>query len=403
MKKSAYLFTLMLLFSAGCGASNVSVPKRDEAETIQESKQEQNIIVELKQTTDDTNLRDTAYEKALENDMLTGGYLGENTLALQEDIGVQSIEAEAVFLAVNMVYGNLYDKGIMYLKNQTGGANESGIWIGIKEPDENTDELVRLLQKQVDEGKILAKYIHIFKTEYSEKDNRNLMYNVSKALKPMKEADRVSLSINVDTITRTIEIGHDFLTDKQIKDIKKQFAKYDIVIKQDGRMLPLPGEPDVEYPKKAVIREPSKAGAYVMSVSGEGMLIVSAKPADFSKTGGHGEYYGATNYTFPNANKKLKVGQRVLVEASGPIMESYPGQGRAKFVTVLPTYQPNGADLTEAEAVRQAIEKKQDDGGFTATISDVMFNEQNDQWTVTFTETFTFEDKVFNIKVDDQK
>ncbi|MGG3450598.1 hypothetical protein [Domibacillus aminovorans] len=70
---------------------------------------------------------------------------------------------------------------------------------------------------------------------------------------------------------------------------------------------------------------------------------------------------------------------------------------------MLPTYQLKGADLTEEEVVRQVIEKKQDDSGFTAAISDVTFNEKTDQWTVGFTETFAPKEKEFNITADDQK
>lgn len=82
----------MLIFAAGCQVSNENGPIKDEIKTVQESNQEQNIIAELKQTTDDIGLRDAALE-------------------LREDMGVQSIKAEAVFQAVNVVYGNLYDKG----------------------------------------------------------------------------------------------------------------------------------------------------------------------------------------------------------------------------------------------------------------------------------------------------
>ncbi|OAH60398.1 hypothetical protein AWH49_16170 [Domibacillus aminovorans] len=60
------------------------------------------------------------------------------------------------------------------------------------------------------------------------------------------------------------------------------------------------------------------------------MLVVAAASADFSETSGEGLFFDAVNYTFPKANEKLKFGQRVLVEFSGFILESYPGAGRSQ-------------------------------------------------------------------------
>lgn len=405
MKKTAIALYLSA-FLAGCQSAGEPATKKEEPDIEQTSKQEQNIIAELKQTTEDTALRNAAYEDVLKSDTLTGGYLGENTPELQEDLGVQSIEADAVMQVIGAVYGDFYDYGIMYGKNQTSGAAEPGIWVGIKKPDEKADELVRRLQKQADEGKILAKYIHLFESEYSDKDNEVLMYNVSKAIKPMKDAmpepDRVALGVSVDTITRTIEIGHDFLTKEQMTELKKQFSEYDLAFTQEGRMLPLPGEPDVEYPDETVTRELSTKGSWVMSVSEEEMLVMDAKPNDFSANGGEKESYGAVFFQFPKADEKLKVGQRVIVEASGPIMESYPGQGGAKFVTVLPTYQPDNADLTEEEVVRSAISQHKSKGSFAA-IRRVQFEEASDQWTVTFVDSMQPEPNVTDIVVADQK
>lgn len=205
---------------AGCGEGASSVPE-EPAKKAQTPEQEKNIFVELEQTTDDPALRNAAYEEALQSETLTGGYLGEITPELEEDFGVQSIEFYTVTEAIQSIYGDFHDDGILYLKNSADGAEEPGVWVGIKNPDERADELARRLQVYVDEGKIVAKYIHLFVSEYSDQDNQDLMYEVSKAIKPMRDAmpepDRVANSISVDTITRTIEIGHDFLTKEQMK------------------------------------------------------------------------------------------------------------------------------------------------------------------------------------------
>lgn len=403
MKKIVLVLILGALL-VGCRDVASSVPEEPKKQE-QTSDQEKNVFVELEQTTDETTIRDAAYEKALHDETLTGGYLGKVTPELKEDYGVQSIEFYAVTNAIQSIYGNFYDYGILYLKNQESGAKESGVWIGIKNPDDKAEELVRRLQKQVDEGKILAKYIHLFESEYSERDNQDLMYEVSKAIKPMKDAmpepERVALSMSVDTITRTIEIGHDFLTEEQIEKLKEKFSDYEMDFMQEGRMLPLPGEPDVEYPKEPVSHKQTKEGSWVMEVSKDSMLIVGSKAYDFSGTGEQ-EHYSATYYSFPKANEKLKVGQRVMVEASGPIAESYPGQGRAKFVTVLPAYQPKGADLTEEEVVRKAIEQ-QKENSYVEGVREITYNKEMDEWALTFVSSMGPEPVVTDITITDQK
>ncbi|RJS59223.1 DUF3221 domain-containing protein [Bacillus sp. PK3_68] len=387
---------------AGCGDEKSPMPK----EQKQSSEQEKNVFVELEQTADDTAIRDAAYEKALHDETLTGGYLGKVTPELKEDYGVQSIEFQAVTNAIQNIYGSFHEYGILYLKNQESGAEESGVWIGIKDPDDKAKELARRLQKQVDEGKILAKYIHLFESEYSEWDNQDLMYKVSKAIKPMKDAmpepERVELNMSVDTITRTIEIGHDFLTGEQINKLKDQFTDYKMNFKQEGRMLPLPGDRDVEYPEEPVSYKQTNEGGWVMKVSADRMLVVQARPDNFSATGGVSEHYGAVNYSFPKANEKLKIGQRVDVEASGAIAESYPGQGRAKFVTVLPTYQPKGADLTEEDIVRKAIEQREEKPDVEG-IREIAYNKKTDKWFVTFASSMGSDPAATTITIEDQK
>ncbi|OLN22534.1 hypothetical protein BTO30_09525 [Domibacillus antri] len=119
MKKAAIPVLALVLpaILTGCQEAGDAGMKNGDAQISQVPKQERKIISELEQTTDDTALRDAAYEKVLKSDILKGGYLGENTPALQEDMGVQMIEFEVVQQAVTDVFGSISGYGIMFLGN----------------------------------------------------------------------------------------------------------------------------------------------------------------------------------------------------------------------------------------------------------------------------------------------
>lgn len=75
---------------------------------------------------------------------------------------------------------------------------------------------------------------------------------------------------------------------------------------------------------------------------------------------------------------------RIRFSTVGGIIESYPGKGRAVFVEVLPTYQPESADLTEAETVKRALEGIDSKEFAVPAIRSVTYNSKQDSWTVTF-------------------
>ncbi|WP_342515190.1 DUF3221 domain-containing protein [Sporosarcina sp. FSL K6-1522] len=80
------------------------------------------------------------------------------------------------------------------------------------------------------------------------------------------------------------------------------------------------------------------------------------------------DYYGAVFYKYPNAASELKVGQRVKVEDTGMILYSYPRQGSAKYVEVLPEYKPENATLSESAVIVKAIEMAKDKSDGTTII-----------------------------------
>ncbi|MFK2824601.1 hypothetical protein QYG89_02665 [Bacillus sp. B190/17] len=65
---------------------------------------------------------------------------------------------------------------------------------------------------------------------------------------------------------------------------------------------------------------------------------------------------------------------------------------------MLPTYQPEKADLTEAKVVRQAIKQSKKGERFVLAVSNIAFDVKADQWKVEFTE----EQDVFEVIVDDR-
>ncbi|MGM7636928.1 DUF3221 domain-containing protein [Bacillus sp. Hm123] len=233
--------------------------------------------------------------------------------------------------------------------------------------------------------------------DQAQEENDQLINEVNRVIAGMAKEhatpERVSFEISVDTVTGTVNILHDFLTTEQQEVLQKQFSNNKLEFEQDGRLVPLPGESDVSYPSKKMTTTLSQEGGYVMSVSENSMLVVSAISNSERK------YFDAISYRFPQANKKLEVGQRVLVEPAGPIMESYPGQGSAKYVEVLPTYQPEHADLTEAEVIHQAIKQSKREGGSVLAVSQLAFDSKNDQWKVEFTQ----EEEVFEVVIKDKK
>ena len=117
-----------------------------------------------------------------------------------------------------------------------------------------------------------------------------------------------------------------------------------------------PGEPTTTYLDQKFTSTPSTEGTYVMQVDKEGMLVVDTMPKDFGSTGGGEDFYNAVIFKYPNAVEELKVGQRVIVEDTGFILESFPGQGGAKHVEVLPEYKPKNATLSESEVIVKAID-----------------------------------------------
>lgn len=376
MKRTIIPITIALLLSvAGCGTSDQE-PMPSGASTDVEKETKREIIAELKQTVSETPKRDLVIEEIKDYPEFKDGPHDKQTERLIETLAVQQMEGEAALAAIENVYGgeNEFRKeGILFY----GTNEEPGFWIGIKNPDERVDELVNILQEKVDKGEILAKYITIIKNDFTEEEQRALTDKVAKVLKEYVvnhyNPDVVSYSASVDTRTGNIEIGHNFLEKEQMEQLKEEFSGYTVVFEQQGQMVPKEGEADVKYPNEE----------FSSTLVNDGSIII--------RVGKNGFLTAMTIFDFKDAEKKLKPGQRVIVAASGGIMESLPAQGKASFVEVLPDYKPEGADLSESEVAVMAIKETEDRSMFVPSIVSIIYNEDRDEWTVSISQEEEYE------------
>lgn len=373
MKKMIFIsMACSALLIGGCGtgdkAQNASVQQED-WQTIKEMDGRE-IIAELKQTADESPARDQLAQEQLESPDYINGFFGEPSPELEEDMALQAIEGIVAVDAVEEVYGSHgeFDKeGIRFLENQTDGAAQSGVWIGVKNPDSRLQKVVDILQAKVDAGEILAEPIYIFRSSHTQQDLQEIQDEVAEVLLNM-EPERGSFSLSVNTITGIVEVGHDFLTTTEQNELEKQFPDYTFKFRQQSGAVEELCTSAIIPPDQNITETPVEDGGFIMGVS-DGSMFVS------------GGTESATNYTFPEANH-LKVGQRVKVEASGEILESYPAQGTAKFVEILPDYKPADAVLSESQAVAKVIKDKTLEYFNFNVINEIRYDAKQKVWVV---------------------
>lgn len=358
----------LLLTVAGCGTSDKEQITLVQGSEVRKKETEREIIAELEQTVTETPERDKVLAEIEEQPEFKDGIYGKPTDGLAENLSVQQVEGPIAIEALEEVYGGqngFHKEGIILF----GTDEDPGFWIGIKNPDERLDELLKILQGKVDSGELLAKYIHIFKSDFTEEEQWALTDQVHREVRKIGEefhnTGAASIGVSVDTLTGNIEISHNFMTDEQKEQLKEIFVDHNIVFSVQGRMAPKEGEPDVLYPEKKFTNVPHSEGQFILSVEEDRFFT------------------GSMYYDFTDAKKKLKAGQRVIVTDTGSIAMSMPGQGTAVLIEVLADYRPDGADLTESQVAAIAAEKPI---GF---IEKIEFDQDADQWII-----FNSQDKV---------
>lgn len=364
--KLAILFgAAILLGGCGTGESPQNGVVEDSGWKTLKKVSGREIIAELKQTVQESPER----EKATADAQTWYSDFEESTPELKADLAVQAIEGPAAMEAMEAVYGNFEREGVLFFENQRDGAEQSGIWIGVKEPDERVQELLDKLQPRVDAGEILAEPIYIFRSAHTQQELYDVQDDVLEVLKEM-ERGRGSFGLSVNTVTGDIEITHDFLKPGQQAELKKQFPEHTFHFTQEGKMVAEPGESSIIWPEETFADTQVDEGGFILSIE-EKRILVAGGSED------------VVYYSFPEADE-LRVGQRVKVEESGMIMESYPGQGSAKYVEILPDYKPVGTMLSESQAVAKALEKAGERlaNGFIV-IDEVSYDEKEKKWIFT--------------------
>lgn len=136
---------------------------------------------------------------------------------------------------------------------------------------------------------------------------------------------------------------------------------------------------------------------YVMKKDNDRILVVSSEAQDFSSDGGVDEFYNAI--WFSEAPKDIKIGEKVMVWFD-IVAESYPGQSEIIEIEVVPSQLPEGADLTEADALNKALVSGDIENQVLA-VKSIEYNSQEDNWNIKLKETWS--GKVHDIKIEDKK
>ena len=138
-------------------------------------------------------------------------------------------------------------------------------------------------------------------------------------------------------------------------------------------------------------------GYYVMNKKDNRILVVSTEKKDFSSTGGVKEYYDAT--WLSNITNEIKIGQQVQFEIDGMVLDSYPGQAKAKEVSVVPILKPEASRLSVDEAVNHALTSSEVDRNKVMVVISIRYYQESKVWEIDLKETMG--DREFTIRVND--
>ncbi|MEA4849701.1 MAG: DUF3221 domain-containing protein, partial [Clostridiaceae bacterium] len=118
----------------------------------------------------------------------------------------------------------------------------------------------------------------------------------------------------------------------------------------------------------------------------------------FSSNGGVEEFYNAI--WFSKAPGDIIIGEKVMVWFD-VVAESYPGQSEVKDIVFVPSKLPEGAYLTEADALYKVLTSEGIDTNQVLAVKSIEYNSREDNWNIELKDTLS--DKVYDIMVEDKK
>jgi hypothetical protein len=121
-------------------------------------------------------------------------------------------------------------------------------------------------------------------------------------------------------------------------------------------------------------------GYYVMDKKDNKILVVSTERQNFSATGGMDEYYDAV--WLSDAPEEIEIGQQVQFEIDGMMLQSYPGQARAKTVLATAIQDPEASELSVEEALRRALISGEVEGNKVLVVLSIRHFENSDSWEI---------------------
>lgn len=140
---------------------------------------------------------------------------------------------------------------------------------------------------------------------------------------------------------------------------------------------------------------------FVIKKENNQVLVTNPNVQDFSANGGEKYYYSASWYT--NVPSNIEIGQKVEVwVADSAKTTEYPGKDTAVDIAVIHTPHPDGANLTEEDAIRKALASKEVAAANYSypVIKEVKYDVSKSRWTIFITQMR--EEKVLEIMVEDK-
>ncbi|MBO1511903.1 DUF3221 domain-containing protein [Metabacillus bambusae] len=112
-----------------------------------------------------------------------------------------------------------------------------------------------------------------------------------------------------------------------------------------------------------------KMEGYVIQRQPKQILVVNPTPNEYTDA-----------VWFSNVPDSIEIGEKVKVSFD-VLLESYPGQAEAKKIEKLDSHKPQGADLTEAAAIKKSLTGNSTE---SRILSNLQYNHELDTWKIEF-------------------